>query len=137
MQVDQGKNEAFQVLHEVEEGGEAVGVLGLLHLCVGADLRGLQSDLACAHAHHQLLLADLVGLGPLLILAVQDAALEHDLAHLVDDRLRDEGLLADELVALVLRVVVVLQLARRVHLEIQELVAVGSAVPDAAWRHAY
>jgi hypothetical protein len=40
-------------------------------------------------------------------------------------------LLADELVALVLGVVVVLELAGRVHLEVQELVPVGPAVANA------
>lgn len=109
MQVDQGKNEAFQVLHQVEEHCEAVGIFGLLHFCVGTDLGGLQTHLLRAHTHHQFLLADLVRLGPLLVLAVQNSALQHDLAHLVDDRLRDEGLFADELVALVLGVVVILE----------------------------
>ena len=40
-------------------------------------------------------------------------------------------MLPDELVALVLGVVVVLELARRVQLEVQELVTVGSAMADA------
>ena len=46
-------------------------------------------------------------------------------------------MLADELVALVLRIVVVLQLARGVHFEVQELVAVGAPVADAESHNAY
>lgn len=75
VEVDEGEDEALQVLHQVEEYGEASGVFGLLHLGVRADLAGLQTHFAIAHAHHQLLLAYLVRLRPLLVLALQDAAL--------------------------------------------------------------
>lgn len=46
-------------------------------------------------------------------------------------------LFADELVALVLGVVVVLEHASRIHLEVQELVTVGPAVTDAESHQGY
>lgn len=91
MEVDQGEHEALEVLHQVEEGSEAVRVFRLLHFGVGADLGGLQAHLPAAHSDDKLLLADFVRLGPLCVLALEDAAFEDDPAHLVDDSLRNEG----------------------------------------------
>lgn len=50
MEVDQGEHEALEVLHQVEEGCEAVRVFRLLHFGVGADLGGLQAHLSAAHS---------------------------------------------------------------------------------------
>lgn len=87
MEVDQRENEALEVLHQVEEDCQTRGILGLLHLCVGADFARLQTHLPRANADYQLLLADLIWLGPLLILAFEDAALKHDASHLVNHSL--------------------------------------------------
>ncbi len=52
MEVDQGEYEAFEILYEVEESSEAVGVFRLLHFCIGADLGGLQTHLSASHSDH-------------------------------------------------------------------------------------
>lgn len=91
VEVDQWEDKALEVLHQIEEHGQASGILGLLDLSVWTDLARLQTDLTIAHSYHQLLLAYLVRLRPLAILALQNAALNYDPPNLVDDRLGKEG----------------------------------------------
>ena len=95
MHIDEGKDQALQVLHQVEKHRESLWVFRLLHLAVGADLGGLEGHFLGAHPHHQFLLANFVRLGPLSILAAENAAIKHDALHLVDDRLRYEGCVDD------------------------------------------
>jgi hypothetical protein len=93
VEVDQGEHEALEVLHEVEESSQSIRIFRLLNFCVRADLGGLQADFFPPDSYNELLLADFIGFGPLRIFAFEDSAFEDDPAHLVDDRLRDEGLM--------------------------------------------
>ena len=91
MQIYQRKDEAFQILHKVEESSQSIGVFCLLHLRIRSDLRSFQTDFLLAHSYDEFLLADLIWLGPLSILALQDAALDDDSAHFINDSLGDVG----------------------------------------------
>ena len=91
VEVHKRKDEAFQILHQVEECSQPLGILVFLHLGVRTYLGGLQSHLLLAHPHHQLLLANFIRFGPFRIGTVENAAFQNDLLHLIDDSLRYKG----------------------------------------------
>ena len=130
MQVHQREHEALDVLHQVEEDDQSLGVCRFLHVRERPDLRCPQAEFLFAHPDVYLLLSDFVGFGPILVAFFHYPTLKNDPLHLVDDCLRYEHLLADEGVAFVLRVVEVLEFAGGVKFEVQVLVAVGSFVAN-------
>ena len=116
MQINQREHKTLKILHQIEERRQPLRITSLLHLPIRPDLRGRQLNLLAIDSGNKLLFPDLVGFGPVLVLALHDPALEDYSLHLVDDGLgdvdyrgvRERGtLLADQLVALVLGVVVV------------------------------
>jgi len=144
MQIDQGKHETLQILHEVKEYSQTFWVLVLLHLSVWAYLRCRQCHLFLTNPNYQLLLAYLVWFGPLCILAVENSAINDDALHLINHclgniRYADKifTLFPDELIAFVLRIIVVLELAIWIQLEIEKLMTVSTSMPDAGWDYWY
>ena len=91
VEVHKRKDKAFQILHQVEECSQPLGILVFLHLSVRTYLGGLQSNFLLAHPHHQLLFAYFIGFGPFRIGAVKNTAFQYDLLHLIDDSFRYEG----------------------------------------------
>jgi len=122
MEADQREDETLEVLDQVVETAETVGVAGLVDIHQGADLAGGEADVFVSDDDLQLLTANTVRLGP------EGVVLGHDLA-VLDDPLEfvhhggvDEGLLPDHGVVLVVAVIGVPELAIRTELELEELV---------------
>ena len=59
------KDEAFQVLHEIVEGAQAVRIARLLHVRQRSDLRGGERDMPVTEKHLELLPANSVWRGPI------------------------------------------------------------------------
>lgn len=87
VEIHEGEDEALQILHEVEEGRQSLGIGCFLHVRVRAYLRSREDHLFLADSDHQLLLADLVRLGPLLIARVHYPGLNYYPLHLIDHSL--------------------------------------------------
>ena len=105
MEADQREDETLEVLDQVVETAETVGVAGLVDIHQGADLAGGEADVFVSDDDLQLLTANTVRLGP------EGVVLGHDLA-VLDDPLEfvhhggvDEGLLPDHGVVLVVAVI--------------------------------
>ena len=137
VKVDQWEDEAFQILNKVKKDGQSIGIVGFLDFAVRANFGGGKVDLFSVYSGDKLLFSDLVWFGPILIIAVHDSAVQNDPLHFFDDSLRDINwinhkitLFSDELIAFVLGVVMVLEFACGVKLEIEELVTIGSSVTD-------
>lgn len=82
VEVDEGEHQALEVLDQIEEDGQAVGVLALLHLGIGADLGCLEGEGLPVYVDLQQLLAGLVGLRPQRVALLQDLAVRNDLLDL-------------------------------------------------------
>eukprot|EP00446_Apocalathium_sp_SHHI-4_P058857 CAMPEP_0177429124 /NCGR_PEP_ID=MMETSP0368-20130122/74942_1 /TAXON_ID=447022 ORGANISM="Scrippsiella hangoei-like, Strain SHHI-4" /NCGR_SAMPLE_ID=MMETSP0368 /ASSEMBLY_ACC=CAM_ASM_000363 /LENGTH=103 /DNA_ID=CAMNT_0018899603 /DNA_START=41 /DNA_END=349 /DNA_ORIENTATION=- len=74
VQADQAEDEALQVLHQVVEDPETLGVLGGLHVRQGANLGGREGDVLLAADHLQLLAPDPVRSWPVVVVLLEDLA---------------------------------------------------------------
>lgn len=90
MQVDKGEDKALEVLYQVEKDSEPTGILSLLYFCVWTDFACLKTHLFAANAYHKFLLTDLIRFWPLLILALQNTAVQYYAPHLIDHSLWDK-----------------------------------------------
>mmetsp|Transcript_102089 Transcript_102089/g.259437 ORF Transcript_102089/g.259437 Transcript_102089/m.259437 type:complete len:233 (-) Transcript_102089:3-701(-) len=130
MQTDKAEDEALQVLHQVVEDPETLGVLGGLHVRQGANLGGREGDVLLAADHLQLLAPDPVRSWPVVVVLLEDLAVLDGLPELPHHRLRDVRLLADHNLALIVRVVGVAEAAVRAELKLEELMAELALVAD-------
>lgn len=89
MQINQREHKTLKILHQIEERRQPLRITSLLHLPIRPDLRGRQLNLLAIDPGNKLLFPDLVGFGPVLVLAFHDPALEDYSPHLVDDGLGD------------------------------------------------
>jgi len=85
VQADEGEDEGLEVLDEVVEDPEAVGVLAVLHVQQGPDLRRREADVLVAHHDLQLLAPHPVGLRPVLVVLPHDLGVRDDAAQLLQD----------------------------------------------------
>jgi hypothetical protein len=121
--VDQRKDQALQVLDQVEEYLEALRVLALLDLLAGAQLVDLKLAVVLAHLDTEFLFAPVRGPGPALARDPKDAALLDDPLELFDHQRTQVDLLPNRLFVLVRRLVHVRQPPALIHRELQLLLA--------------
>lgn len=84
VQVHQGEDQSLEVQHEVEEGGETLRVLAVLHLAKRAYLGCLELVLLPIQPNFQCLLPCLIWLGPLLRRMFQYPTRSNDLLELIN-----------------------------------------------------
>eukprot|EP00628_Pelagophyceae_sp_CCMP2097_P006270 CAMPEP_0184125684 /NCGR_PEP_ID=MMETSP0974-20121125/25161_1 /TAXON_ID=483370 /ORGANISM="non described non described, Strain CCMP2097" /LENGTH=114 /DNA_ID=CAMNT_0026429023 /DNA_START=152 /DNA_END=496 /DNA_ORIENTATION=+ len=82
---DQREDEALQVLDEVVEYPQALGVLRVLHVEERADLGARECDVIVANLDLELLPPDAVRLRPLVVVLARHLGLGDDPLELVDD----------------------------------------------------
>lgn len=128
MQSDQGKHKTLQILHQVVETAQPLGILRLAHVHQRAGFARRERNVLVVDDDLQLLAADPVGLRPQRVLLLHDLRVDDDAAQLVHHARVAVHLLADHRVVLVVGVVGVAQLAVRPELELEELVAELSLV---------
>ena len=107
------EDKALEVLHDVVEGAEAVGVVAALDVDEGANFGGGEGHMFGVADNFELLAADLVGLGPVGVIAVEHAAIVDDALHFGDDSVADEGFFPYDALLLVLSVVCIPQLLHK------------------------
>ena len=130
VEANEREDETLDVLDEVVEAAEALGVLAVVDVDERADLGRGERDVLVAHDDLELLAADTVGRRPRLVVLLHDLGLVDDALELLHHRLVHIRLLADQRVVLVVGVVGVAQLAVRSKLELEELVAELALVAD-------
>ncbi len=89
MQVDHGKDKAFDILNEVEKDGQSIGVIGFLNLSIGSNFGCLKEYAFVSNSDFKLLLPNFIRLGPFLITALHDSAGLDNSFHFIDDCLRN------------------------------------------------
>ncbi len=130
MEANEREDQALDVLNEVVEAAEALGVLAVVDVHEGADLARSERDVLVAEHNLELLAADAVRRRPHLVVLLHDLRVLDDSLELVHDTLVDEALLADERVVLVVGVVGVAELAVRPELKLEKLVAEFASVAN-------
>jgi hypothetical protein len=128
MQANEREHETLDVLDEVVEAAESLGVLAVVDVDKRADLARCEGDVLVAEHNLELLAADTIGRWPHLVVLLHDLRVLDDALELVHDGLVGEALLANQRVVLVVGVVGVAELAIRPELELEELVAEFAAV---------
>eukprot|EP00303_Exanthemachrysis_gayraliae_P006915 CAMPEP_0206007436 /NCGR_PEP_ID=MMETSP1464-20131121/5763_1 /ASSEMBLY_ACC=CAM_ASM_001124 /TAXON_ID=119497 /ORGANISM="Exanthemachrysis gayraliae, Strain RCC1523" /LENGTH=201 /DNA_ID=CAMNT_0053380931 /DNA_START=213 /DNA_END=815 /DNA_ORIENTATION=- len=123
VQPDEGEHQGLEVLDQIVEHAEALGVLALLHVQEGPDLGGHERDVLLAQHDLQLLPPVPVGRGPVVVVLLGHLAVLDQPFQLVQHALGHPGFLADHDVVLVGRVVGVPEAAVAAELELEELVA--------------
>ena len=128
MQTDERKHETLDILHQVVEASEALGILAVVNVDQRADLGGGERNVLIAHDNLELLAADSVRCRPRLVVLLHDVRLLDDPLQLVHYRLVHVRLLPDQRVVLIVRVVGIAQLAVGSELKLQELVSEFASV---------
>ena len=105
MEADQREDETLEVLDQVVETAETVGVAGLVDIHQTANLAGGEADVFVSDDDLQLLTANTVRLGPEGVVLGHDLAVLDDSLQLVHHGGVDECLLTDHGVVLVVAVV--------------------------------
>lgn len=130
MQTDEREDETLDVLNEIVEASQALGILAVVDVDERADLGGCERDVLVAHHDLELLSADSIGRRPRLVVFFHDVRVVDDAFQLVHHGLVHVGLFANERVVLVVGVVGVAELAVRTELELEKLVAELAFVAD-------
>ena len=130
MQVNEGEDEAFDVLHKVEEDYQSFRVRCLLHVCKRTDFWSFQADFLFPDPNVYFLLSNLIWLWPVLVAFLHDATFYYYFPHLVNHCLWHEHFFADQWVTFILRIIEVLQLSSGIKFKVQVLVAIGTFVAN-------
>jgi len=130
VQRDESKHKALDVLNQVVENTQTVGILAALHLHQMPDLRCAERNVLVVQHDFQLLFPDAIRLWPVSIVLFEDFTTGDDTLQFVQHRVGNDCLLPDHGFLLVVGVVGVTEFPVRTKLKLQKLVSVLPFVSD-------